>query len=234
MAKSRRSPNNFLASLSPSDFKRLQPHLKVIELPNEVVLFESGSSVKNIYFPHSGIISLVVPLKGGRMIEAAMIGRDSVVGASSALDGRISLNKGIVQLPGAASVMPVAPFRKAVDDSDTLRLALVRHEQLLFVQAQQSAACNATHKMEARLARWLLRARDLSSENTMAFTQEFLSQMLGVRRTTVTVVANVLQQAGLIRYHRGQIEIVDRPGLEARACECYEAIRRQIDHVAER
>jgi len=231
MAKSRRSPNNFLASLSPSDFKRLQPHLKVIELPNEVVLFESGSSVKNTYFPHSGIISLVVPLKGGRMIEAAMIGRDSVVGASSALDGRISLNKGIVQLPGAASVMPVAPFRKAVDDSDTLRLALVRHEQLLFVQAQQSAACNATHKMEARLARWLLRARDLSSENTMAFTQEFLSQMLGVQRTGVSNIAHTLHKRGLINYNRGRVQITKLQGLRDEACECYETVKRHYDRL---
>ena len=105
---------------------------------------------------------------------------------------------------------------------------------MLLIQVQQTAACNALHAVEARLSRWLLQARDRLDSNTIALTHEFLSQMLGVRRTTVTVVANVLQQAGLIRYHRGQIEIVDRPGLEARACECYEAIRRQIAHVAER
>ena len=104
----------------------------------------------------------------------------------------------------------------------------------LLIQVQQTAACNALHAVEARLSRWLLQARDRLDSNTIKLTHEFLSQMLGVRRTTVTVVATVLQQAGLIRYHRGQIEIVDRPGLEARACECYEAIRRQIDHVAER
>lgn len=167
MAKSRRSPNNFLASLSPSDFKLLQPHLKLIELQHEAVLFETGASVKNIYFPHSGIISLVVPLSGGQMIEAAMVGLDSIVGASSALDGRISLNKGIVQLPGAASVMSVAPFRKVAEQSETFRTALIHHEQVLFVQAQQSAACNASHKVEARMARWLLRAKDLSSEDTI-------------------------------------------------------------------
>lgn len=231
MAKSRRSPNNFLASLSPSDFELLQPHLKVIELRNEAVLFESGTSVKNIYFPHSGIISLVVPLKGGRMIEAAMVGRDGVVGASSALDGRISLNKGIVQLPGAASVMSVAPFRKAVEHSDTLRTALGRHEQLLFVQAQQSAACNATHKMEARLARWLLRARDLSSEDTMAFTQEFLSQMLGVQRSGVSGVANTLQKLDLIKYTRGRVQITKLQGLRKEACECYGTVKSHYDRL---
>jgi CRP-like cAMP-binding protein len=127
-----RSPNNFLASLSPSDFRLLQPHLRLVELQHEAVLFETGSTIKNIYFPHSGIISLVVPLSGGHIVEAAMVGHDSIVGASSALDGRISLNRGIVQAPGAASVMPVALFRKAAKKSDTVRTALARHEQFLF------------------------------------------------------------------------------------------------------
>jgi CRP-like cAMP-binding protein len=231
MAKPRRSPNNFLASLSSSDFKFLQPHLKLIELPHEAVLFETGASVKNVYFPHSGIISLVVPLSGGQMIEAAMIGHDSVVGASSALDGRISLNNGIVPLPGAASVMPVVPFRKAAEQSDTFRTALIRHEQVLFVQAQQSAACNASHKVEARMARWLLRARDLSSEDTIRLTQEFFSQMLGVQRTHVSTIANSLQKLGLIKYNRGHVQITDLRGLRDEACECYKTVKSHYDRL---
>jgi CRP-like cAMP-binding protein len=234
MAKSRRSPNNFLASLSPSDFELLQPHLKLIELRHESVLFERGTKVKNVYFPHSGIISLVVPLRGGRIIEAAMVGRDSNVGASSALDGRITLNRGIVQLPGAASVMSAAPFRKAAEQSNAFRSTLVRHEQVLFVQAQQSAACNATHRVEARLARWLLRARDLFSEDTMPLTQEFLSQMLGVQRSSVSGVANSLQQLGLINYNRGRVQITNLQGLRMEACECYIAIKSQYDRLLSR
>jgi CRP-like cAMP-binding protein len=231
VAKSPRSPNNFLASLSPSDFKLLHPHLTLIELGNEAVLFESDANVRNVYFPHSGIISLVVPLSGGQMIEAAMVGHDSIVGASSALDGRVSLNKGIVQLPGAASVVSVAPFRKAAEQSDTFRTALIRHEQVLFVQAQQSAACNATHKVEARLARWLLRARDLSSDDTMELTQEFLSQMLGVQRTHVSTVAQSLQKLGLINYNRGRVQITNLRGLRREACECYAVVKSHYDRL---
>jgi CRP-like cAMP-binding protein len=135
---------------------------------------------------------------------------------------------------GSATRIAASHFRKAVQDSDAVCKIVVRYGEMLLIQVQQTPACNALHAVEARLSRWLLQARDRLDSNTIKLTHEFLSQMLGVRRTTVTVVANVLQQAGLIRYHRGQIEIVDRPGLEARACECYEAIRRQIDHVTER
>ena len=230
MAKSR-SPNNFLASLGPSDFKLLQPHLKLIELPHEAVLFDTGARVSTIYFPHRGIISLVVSLSGGQMIEAAMVGRDSLVGASSALDGRISLNKGIVQLRGAASVMSVAPLRKAAAQSATFRTALARHEQVLFAQAQQSAACNASHKVEARMARWLLRARDLCGEDTIPLTQEFFSQMLGVQRTHVSKIANSLQKLGLIDYNRGHVQITDLRGLRDEACECYKTVKSQSDRL---
>jgi CRP-like cAMP-binding protein len=229
-----RSPNNYLASLSPSDFGLLQPHLKVMELQHAAVLFDSGASVKNIYFPHSGIISLVVPLGGGQTIEAAMIGRDSVVGASSALDGRISLNKGIVQLPGAASVIRIGAFREVAEQGNTFRRALVRHEQALFAQAQQSAACNASHKVAARMARWLLRARDLSGEVTIPLTQEFFSQMLGVQRTFVSDVASSLQKLGLINNSRGQIEIINLRGLGNEACECYRTVKSHYDRLLKR
>jgi len=175
-----------------------------------------------------------VPLSGGHIIEAAMVGHDSIVGASSALDGRISLNKGIVQAPGAASVMPVAPFRKAAEKSDTVRAALVRHEQALFVQAQQSAACNASHKVEARMARWLLRARDLSDEDTIPLTQEFFSQMLGVQRTSVSDVAHNLQQLGLIDYSRGRVQITNLQGLRREACECYLTVKSHYDRLLKR
>jgi CRP-like cAMP-binding protein len=137
----------------------------------------------------------------------------------------------VVQVAGAGSRIAAARFRKAAEESEAIRNIIVRYGEMLLIQVQQTAACNALHAVEARLSRWLLQARDRLESNTIMLTHEFLSQMLGVRRTTVTVVANELQQAKLIRYHRGHIEIVDRPGLEARACECYEAIRRQIDQV---
>jgi CRP-like cAMP-binding protein len=130
------SPNGLLASVAPSDFELLRPHLKPIELKNEAVLFEAGDRV---YFPHSGIISLVVELAGGEAIEAAMIGRDSMLGATSALGGEVSLNKAIVQLPGAGETLDVAHFREVTEQSSALRTILLRHEQVLFAQAQQSA-----------------------------------------------------------------------------------------------
>src|SRR4029077_14687323 len=142
-----------------------------------------------------------------------------------------SHTRAVVQVPGTASRIPAGRFRASAEASEAVHDIIVRYGEMLLIQVQQTAACNALHAVEARLSRWLLQARDRLESNSINLTHEFLSQMLGVRRTTVTVVANVLQQAGLIRYHRGQIEIVDRPGLEARACECYEAIRRQIDQV---
>ncbi len=231
MAKSVRFPNRLLASLSSADFELLEPHLKTIELVHETVLFEAGSPISRVYFPHSGIISLVVSLKSGQTIEVAMIGCDSVVGGSLALGSGFALNKGIVQAPGAASILDVNRLRKAAAASVALREALFRHEQAMVAQAQQSAACNATHSIEARMARWLLRSRNLLVGDTLPLTQEFLGQMLGVRRTSVSLVANTLQKAGLIKYSRGHIQITDLKGLKNASCECYAAAKAETDRL---
>jgi CRP-like cAMP-binding protein len=231
MDQSIRSQNHLLASLPSADFELLRPHLKQIELVHEKVLFEAGDTVTHIYFPHSGVISLVVELADGQMIEAAMIGRDSLVGGSSALDGKVALNKSIVQIPGAASILPVDRLRNAAEASVSFRTTLIRHEQVLLVQAQQSAACNASHTVEARLARWLLRSHDLSGDDLLQLTQEFLAQMLGVRRTSVTLVAKTLQGAGLIHYRRGKVQIIDLEGLREISCECHETVKAQYDRL---
>jgi CRP-like cAMP-binding protein len=231
MPKSPTSPNRLLASLIPADLELLKPHLKRVDLVNEVVLFEPGATIDRVYFPHSGIISLVVELSGGQAIEAAMIGCDSMLGATSALDGQVSLNKAIVQLPGSGETLDVANFREVAEKSPALRTTLLRHEQVLFVQAQQSAVCNASHAVEARLARWLLRSRDLSGSDTLLLTQDFLAQMLGVQRSSVSPAANTLQSAGLIHYSRGRIEIVDLPGLRRAACECYGTVKAHYDRL---
>jgi CRP-like cAMP-binding protein len=156
-----------------------------------------------------------------------MIGRDGLVGGAYALGTRASLFKAIVQIQGRASVVDAARLVDAAEKSATLRAMMFRHEQIILVQAQQSAACNATHMVEARLSRWLLRCRDLQASDDLNLTQEFLGQMLGVRRTSVSVVAHTLQQAGLIRYARGHIRILDLAGLQAAACECYESVKAQ-------
>jgi CRP-like cAMP-binding protein len=231
VSKSSRSPNRLLASLLPADFELLRPHLKPVELKNETVLFEAGDPIDRVYFPHSGIISLVVELSGGQGIEAAMIGRDSMLGATSALDGQISLNKAIIQLPGQGETLEVTRFREVAEQSLALRTTLLRHEQVLFAQAQQSAACNASHTVEARLARWLLRSRDLSGSDTLGLTQEFLADMLGVQRSSVSPVAHSLQQAGLIRYSRGRIEIINLAGLRNASCECYGTVKAHYDRL---
>ena len=231
MAKSVRSPNRLLASLSSADFELLRPHLKTIELVHGKVLFDAGDPIKRVYFPHSGIISLVVGLKGGRSIEVAMIGRDSVVGGSLALGSGFALNKGIVLAPGVASILDVNRLRKAAATSVALRKTLFRHKRAMLAQAQQSAACNVTHTVEARLSRWLLRSHDLLGGGTLPATQDFLAQMLGVRRTSVSSIANILKKAGLIKYARGRIQITNLKGLKNAACECYGAVKANTDRL---
>ena len=220
-----KSPNRLLASLSSDALSQIAPHLKVVELKFGDVLAEAGGPIRRVYFPFSGAISLVVELEVGTMIETALVGHDGVLNAASALDGKVSLNKGIVQMAGSAGAIDVDQLRRLADEIKPFRSLLIRHEQVLFAQSQQSAACNASHKVEARMARWLLHMRDLAGSDELMLTQEFLAQMLSVRRTSVTVVASPLQKAGLIKYARGRIRVMDVDGLKKRSCECYETVK---------
>ncbi|MFA6265732.1 MAG: Crp/Fnr family transcriptional regulator [Pseudolabrys sp.] len=224
-ALERAMKNLFLDSLSKSDLVLLTPLLRPMELAQETVLSETGDTVTLVHFPINAIISLVIVLSSGEIIETAMVGRDGMVGASSALDGNIAMNKAIVQLSGKALVCDASAFKESVLQSRSLLSKIIRHEQTVYAQAQQSAACIASHNIESRLARWLLRSRDLADSNTLPFTQEFLSEMLGVRRTTVSVVAHALQHAGMIKYRRGKIQITDLDALEEASCECYGTIK---------
>ncbi len=208
-----------------SIFAEIEPHLKLVQLNLGDVLAEAGSVVKHVYFPHTGIISLVVELNSGQMIETAMVGRDGVMNASAALNGKVSLNKAVVQHPGVASMIVVDRLSAVADKDKGLRSLLVRHGQVLLAESQQSAACNATHRVDARMCKWLLRMRDLAGDDDLTLTQEFLAQMIGVTRPSVTIVANELQKAGLIRYRRGNIRILDVDGLTEGACECYGIVK---------
>jgi CRP-like cAMP-binding protein len=225
------SPNMLLNTLPAKTFAAIEPHLKTVELVHGEVLGEAGDSITRVYFPHSGVISLVVELSVGDMIETAMVGRDGALNISSALDGKVSLNKAIVQLAGAASTIDVDQLRKIVREFDAFRSLLIRHEQVLFAQSQQSAACNASHSVEARMCRWLLRMRDLAAAADLMLTQEFLAQMLGVRRPSVSLVANTLQKAGLIKYRRGNIRLLDIAGLNDGSCECYGTVKAHYDRM---
>jgi CRP-like cAMP-binding protein len=220
-----------LQALPEAEFEVLRPHISVVELVRETVLAEAGAPLTYIYLPHSGVISLMVSLSEGQTVDVAMVGRDSVVGALAALDGGISLTDAVVRLPGTASIVGVADFRAVADRSAAFRTLLARHEQALIAQAQQSAACNASHSVEARVARWLLRARDLWDSETLPLTQEFLAQMIGVQRNAVSIVAHELQRAGIIRYSRGKIEITNVEGLRETSCECYHAVKAQHDRL---
>jgi CRP-like cAMP-binding protein len=226
---SNRPTNLLLASLSAADLKLLEPHLRPLDFQQHKILFEAGDSVLAVYFPYDAIISLVVTLSTGELIEAAMVGRDGVIGASAALDGRISVSRAVVQISGHGVSCDVDVLKHAARQSETLHSLLIRHEQVVYAQAQQTAACNVTHTIEERLARWLLRARDLSLSDRLPFTQEFLAEMLGVRRTSVSTVAHTLQQAGFLKYARGRIEIIDPYGLEESACECYFSVCNYYD-----
>jgi CRP-like cAMP-binding protein len=223
--------NRLLTALPLDDLALLTPHLKQVTLDQGVVLHEQGDQIEDVYFPHDGIISLVAVMQRGDAIEAATVGREGAVGALAGLGPRRSHTRAVVQVAGSASWIAAWRFRESADQSAAIRDLIVRSGEMLLIQVQQTAACNALHDVEARLSRWLLQARDRVEGNVIRLTHEFLSQMLGVRRPTVTVVANALQRDGLIRYHRGRIEILDVPRLETRACECYAAIRDQIAQV---
>jgi CRP-like cAMP-binding protein len=225
------SPNRLLAFLPSTDFAVLRHHLRPFELTYEAVLVRAGEKLTDVYFPHSGVISLVVSLTDGAAVEAAMIGRDSVFGASAALDGLTSLTDAIVQQPGAASILHVEHLRAAAERSVPFRTTLMRHEQALYAQAQQSAACNARHDVASRMSRWLLRMRDLLDSDSFSLTQEFLAQMLGVGRNSVSLVANTLQESGLIHYQRGKMEIINLEGLKEKSCECYATVKKHYDNL---
>jgi CRP-like cAMP-binding protein len=223
--------NRLLAMLDRTDFELLSPHLCDAPLVQGLVLQEQEAPVEKVYFPVSGVISLISVMEGGEVVETAMVGREGAVGAFGGLGPWNAFTRAVVQLPGLATVIPVAGFQAAVAQSDRIRNLVLRYKETLLAQVQQTAACNALHHLEERLARWLLQALDRTDGSNLPLTQELISQMLAVRRTTVTVIASKLQQAGLIRYHRDRIEIVDRLKLEEAACECYGTIRRRTEAV---
>lgn len=185
MTASGQPPNQLLQMLDAADLDLLRPHLATVEMVRETVLGEAGAAQRCVYFPHGGSVSITVGLSEGQMIEVAMLGRDSVVGDGAALADGIAPADATVLFPGTASILEIAAFRAAAAASAPFRSLMVRHEQALFAHAQQSLLCNTLHPVEARLARWLLRARDLSDSQILPLTQEALAQMMGVRRNAI-------------------------------------------------
>ena len=223
--------NRFLAALLRRDYALLAPHLRIIDLMRSTLLHDAGEPIDHVYFPHTGMVSLVTIMRNGATVETATLGRAGVIGSTAGFGARHAVGRAIVQLPGIASRLPAARFHAAARESEAIRDLAVRYNDLLIAQVQQSVACNALHTLEARLCRWLLQSHDCVNGDAIPLTQEFLSQMLGVRRTTVTLAARLLQSAGMIRYRRGHIQVVDRAGLDDAACECYAAIQEHTDDV---
>jgi CRP-like cAMP-binding protein len=216
--------NKLLAALPRDQFDRLLPHLTSISLPQGLVLYEAGDEVDQVYFPHYGMLSLLAVLRDGKAIETATVGREGVVGAMAGLGLYKSLVRVVVQMPLALSKIAATHFRTVTGGSEAIRNICIRYNEVLLSQARVTAACNALHPIEARFCRWLLQSADRAASDTVPLTQEFLAEMLGVRRTSVTEVATKVQNAGVITYSRGVIKILDRPALMRMSCECYETL----------
>jgi CRP-like cAMP-binding protein len=223
--------NHFLAALPPHDFALLTPHLRTVTFKRGMILHDAGDEIERVYFPHSGMVSMVAVMPSGAAVETATIGRAGVIGASTGLGVKYSSARVIVQLPGTAAWLSASQFHAAANGNQAIRDLVVRYSDMLLAQVQQSVACNVLHSMEARLCRWLLQAHDCMDGNDIPLTQEFLGQMLGVRRTTVTIAAQLLQSGGLIRYRRGHIQILDHPALAELSCECYAIVRGYTDKI---
>lgn len=216
--------NSILSRASPVDILDLRPHLRVLELQHGQVLAESRQRLSKVYFPHSGVISCVVELGDGAAIESGMIGNDGVFGAAQALDSKVSLHRVVVQVPGEASVVTADHVKAVAQSSPEFLSLLMKYEQFFLGQVQQTSACNALHTVEQRMCKWLVRMHDLVGSE-LPLTQEFLAQMIGVRRTSVTGVATQLQNKGMITYRRGKLKILSMELIERHACECHQTVR---------
>jgi CRP-like cAMP-binding protein len=223
--------NRLLASLPQPDLALLDPHLKDGALAVRAVLHETQDDIHQVVFPHSGMISILAITDDGETIETAVVGSEGALGALAGLGIRRAFGRALVQIPGSAARISASQLQRAARESDRVRDMILRGHEALMIQAQQTAVCGALHGVEARLARWLLQAQDRTGSSTIELIQEFLAQVLGVRRTTVNLAVRTLQDAGLIRYRRGEIEIRDRSGLMNQSCSCYRIVRRQLDRI---
>jgi CRP-like cAMP-binding protein len=223
--------NRLLSALSRDVQIRLLPRMEKLSLPVRQVLYEPDARIEHVYFPLSGVVSLVIMLKGGDSVEVGTVGNEGMVGTPAFLGAERSPSQVLAQVAGQALRMRVEHFRQSLDEHAQFADIVRRYTQGLFNQVSQTTACNHVHSVHARMCRWLLMTHDRVGADELHLTQEFLAQMLGVRRPSVTVAAGALQRAGLIRYQRGRIRIVDRAGLEAGACECYETVRQEFERL---
>jgi CRP-like cAMP-binding protein len=226
-----RIKNRLLSALPSSEYERLLPYLEIVSLPLKQIIYAPNEPIEYVYFPNSGIISLVNLTEDGGTVEAATVGNEGMVGIPVLLGADRMVGQAVTQIVGDALRMKADVFRREVTPATPLYNLLLRYTQALINLISQSVACNRLHSVEERCCRWLLLCQDRVESDEFALTQEFLSQMLGVRRASVSVVAAILQKAGLISYSRGRIKICDRVGLEATSCECYRIVKQEFDRL---
>jgi CRP-like cAMP-binding protein len=217
--------NKLLAALPLSQYQRLAPHFKRVDLSLGQVLYEVGDTVHRVYFLTSGLLSLILTDNTGHHVEVGLAACEGVAGSSAILTGEPSPFLTLVQGAGAALVIPIEVVREEFQRGGALQTALLRYNEAMLMQASQSALCNVRHTIEERMCRWLLTVADRRGTDEFDITHEFMATMLGVRRSGVTVIAGSLKAAGVLDYTRGSITLLDRPGLEKISCECYGVVR---------
>jgi CRP-like cAMP-binding protein len=223
--------NQLLDAFPLESRNHLFSHIKKVEMPLGTVLYEAGEQMDYVYFPIDCIISLLAVMLDGASAEIAVVGHEGVVGIAVFMGGGSMPSRAITQSSGSAWRLPAAQFSKEFNRSDDMRLLMLRYTQTLMTQMAQTAVCNRHHTIDQQLCRWLLLSMDRLPSDELTMTQELIANMLGVRREGVTEAAGKLQRAGIIRYQRGRITVIDRPALEKRSCECYEVVKRESDRI---
>ena len=222
--------NHLLAALPAEEWQRWQPQLELVEMPLGQVLYESGAALSHVYFPTTAIVSLLYVMKNGASAEIAVVGHDGMVGVSLFMGGESTTSRAVVQSAGWGYRLRAQVIKSEFTREPVLHL-LLRYTQALITQMAQTAACNRHHSVDQQLSRWLLLSLDRLQGSELVMTQELISNMLGVRREGVTEGALKLQRAGLIKYTRGRITILDRKGIEALSCECYAVVKNEYDRL---
>jgi CRP-like cAMP-binding protein len=223
--------NRLLAALPPAEWERWLPHLEPVDMPLGKVLYESGSRLSHVYFPTTSIVSLLYVMEDGASAEIAVVGNEGIVGISLFMGGESTPSRALIQSAGQGFRLKADLMLQEFNRAGPVLHLLLRYTQALITQMSQTAVCNRHHSLDQQLCRWLLLSLDRLDSEELAMTQELIANMLGVRREGVTEAAGNLQQAGLIRYQRGHITVIDRAGLEQRTCECYAVVKNEYDRL---
>jgi CRP-like cAMP-binding protein len=223
--------NRLLAAIPAAEFQRLSQHLELVELSLGQALYESGGRLEHVYFPTTCIVSLLYVLENGASAEIAVVGNEGILGISLFMGGETTPSRAVVQSAGFGYRLRAPLLKEEFNRAGPLLRLLLRYTQALITQMTQTAVCNRHHSIEQQLCRWLLLSLDRLSSSSLTMTQELIANMLGVRREGVTVAARSLQRAGLIRYRRGRIDVLDRPGLEKAVCECYGVVKAEFERL---